>query len=471
MSRPSLVRFVAILVAALWLGPGDSDAFWARRSPKNRLTMSLGVGTSAMDTVGYGRQSWNSLAEMALVRWNANGIGRTPDHAFFSSTGGSATGQCSRNGVNEVRFAPTDCDGFGLGDAVAVSFLWLDQGRIVEADVTFDRNTPWNAYPGPLREATGGGTLYDFFRVAVHEFGHAFGLGHPEEIGQSVDAVMNAVVSDTDDLRADDIAGARAIAWSPDGGMGPVLNAAVLPASRSVRVGIPATAFATIINTAPADALSCSIGPAIPLPVNFTFQTTNPATNQPTGAINAPTAIPAAGQQTFVLALTPTADLPSTDVPFSFDCSNTDGAPAISGINTLLLSGSNTAVPDVIALAATPTGDGIVNAPRGGVGAFAVASVNVGAAGSIVAAADTGGTALPLTLTVCQTDPATGACAAPAGPTASVQIGANATLTFSVFVRADGQVSFDPAVNRVFLWFRDSTGAVRGATSVAVRTP
>ena len=465
MSRAGLTCLAVALGAGLALGPDDGDAFWARRSPHNRLTMTLSLGTSPMDTLGYGRMSWNDLARMALSRWNGAGIGRIPDFTFFTAADGSAGASCGRDDVNEVRFAVTDCGGFAFGDAVAVTFLWLEDDRIVEADVRFNRSILWDAYPGPLR----GGRL-DLFRVAVHEFGHAFGLGHPDEIGQSVTAVLNSIVSDVDDLRDDDRAGARAIAWSPDGGMGPVLNAAVLPASRSVRVGAPASAFATVINTAPAAAANCRIAPPASVPATFTFQTTDPRTNQPTGAANTPATIPAGGQRTFVFSLTPTAAFGSTDVRLSFDCDNTDPAGAISGINTLLLSASSAAGPDIIALAATASGDGIVSVPGGGTAAFAVATVNAGAAGSLVVAADTAGASLPLTLTVCQTNPSTAACLAPAAPGIAVDIGSNATLTLSVFVRANGPVPLDPAVNRVFLRFYDAAGGVRGATSVAVRT-
>jgi Matrixin len=361
VSRAGLTGLAA-LGAVLALGPGDSDAFWARRSPHNRLTMTLSLGATPMDTLGYGRTSWNGLAQTALSRWNATGIGPTPDNAFFTASAGSAGPSCGRDGVNEVRFALTDCGGFAFGDAVAVTFVWLEDDRIVEADTRFDRKILWEAYPGPLRMLAGG-VRYDFFRVAVHEFGHAFGLGHPDEIGQSVTAVMNAMVSDVDDLRDDDRAGARAIAWRPDGSMGPVLNAAVLPASRSVRVGTPATAFATVLNTAPAAAENCRIAPATSVAANFTFQTTDPTTNEPTGAANAGATIPADGQGTFVFSFTPTAAFGSTDVLLSFDCDNTDPAPTISGIDTLLVSASSAAVPDVIALAATTSGDGIVSVP------------------------------------------------------------------------------------------------------------
>jgi N-acetylneuraminic acid mutarotase len=158
------------------------------------------------------------------------------------------------------------------------------------------------------------------------------------------------------------------------------LMAAVLPTSRSVQVGTPATAFATIINTDSNMATGCTISPITSIPATLTYQTTDPATNQVIGAPNAPVDIPAGAAQSFVFALTPTAPMALTDLPLSFDCANTDPAPVISGLNTFLLSASATPVPDIVAMAATPSGDGIVNlSGTNGVGAFAVATVNVGA--------------------------------------------------------------------------------------------
>ena len=60
-----------------------------------------------------------------------------------------------------------------------------------------------------------------------------------------------------------------------------------------------------------------------------------------------------------------------TDVQLNFDCTNTDLAPVNVGLNTLLLSASTSPVPDIVALAATLTNDGIVNIPgAGGTGSF-----------------------------------------------------------------------------------------------------
>ena len=45
----------------------------------------------------------------------------------------------------------------------------------------------------------------------VHEFGHVVGLGHPDEAGQRVSAIMNSDFGPFDEISADDIAGIRAL--------------------------------------------------------------------------------------------------------------------------------------------------------------------------------------------------------------------------------------------------------------------
>ena len=139
------------------------------------------------------------------------------------------------------------------------------------------------------------------------------------------------------------------------------------------------------------------------IPAAFAFQTTDPATNAVTGSPNAPVDIPAGSSQSFVFALTPTAPIAPTDVQLSFDCANSFPASILSGINTLFLSASATPVPDIVALAVTLSNDGIMNIPgTNGAGAFAVATVNVGATETITASADTGSATLPMIISLCQ---------------------------------------------------------------------
>ncbi len=136
-------------------------------------------------------------------------------------------------------------------------------------------------------------------------------------------------------------------------------------------------------------------------------------------------------------------------------------------------SASNGPVPDIVALGATPSGDGIVNIPGvSGTGFLTVATVNVAASGTITASAHTGSVSLPVKIFLCQTNPANAECITPLDTTATTQINFGDTPTFAVFVQGNGSgpVPFDPAVNRITVRFKDAGNTVRGATSAALRT-
>jgi hypothetical protein len=238
-----------------------------------------------------------------------------------------------------------------------------------------------------------------------------------------------------------------------------------------VQVGGTATAFATIINSGTLPGTACSIALATAISGSLTYQTTSATTNQTTGSVNQPVNIAAGDSQSFVIAIKPTAPFGATDVAFTMGCSNSAAASSTTGLNTLLLSASSTPVPDIVALAATATKDGYVHLTSGS-GAFAVASVNVGASGAVTATADTGAATLPVSLSLCQTNPATGQCVNPAAPasSANITISANQTPTFAVFANSTGAITANPANSRIFLRFKDSLGVTRGSTSVAVTT-
>jgi virginiamycin B lyase len=251
-----------------------------------------------------------------------------------------------------------------------------------------------------------------------------------------------------------------------------ILVSALLPTSRSVQVGAAATVFATVINASPDTAGTlCQLQPATTVPAGFFFQTTDPSTNALTGTANATVTLAPGAAQSFVLGLTPSASIAPTNIAFNFTCANAPAAVSSVGLNTLLLSASTTPTPDIVALSATANADGIVDIPGAtGAGAFAIATVNVGAAGEITASTNIGAASLPVTVSICQTVPASGVCMAPPTASVSTMIAADTTPTFAVFVQGNGDVPFLPENNRVFLQFTDASGTVRGSTSVAVRT-
>jgi sugar lactone lactonase YvrE len=252
------------------------------------------------------------------------------------------------------------------------------------------------------------------------------------------------------------------------------LASAILPGSRAVELGSAATVFATLINDADAALNNCQIQAPGSLAATLTlhYQPTDPATNLVTGALDTPVTIPAKAAQSFVIGFTASGPFSVAALAPFFACDGVAAAPITIGVNTVALGFSATPTADIVALAATSGGNGIVTVPfsQGADGAFALATVNAGAAGALTVEADTGGASLPITVTLCQTDPATAQCLAPPAAAVPVTIATGATPTFSVFVSAAGAISFAPGTSRIFARFLDGAGTLHGVTSVAVET-
>lgn len=260
-------------------------------------------------------------------------------------------------------------------------------------------------------------------------------------------------------------------AWVPPSA---TLVSSILPSSRSAVVGDTITAFATIINASSETAFNCSVRPATAAAIAFDFQFTNPQTNAPFGAPNTPIDLGPGSAQTYVLSATLLEAFDAVDLSFRFSCDNAPQVSTISGVNSLLLAASTNPVADIVALAATPTNNGFLDldGPNASA-AFSVATVNVGVEDSITVEIDSNGADLPLSLSLCETNPADGACltAVQAAPnTVSTLASANQTQTFSFFVTSSDDIASIPSSNRLRVLFRDSAGAIRGQTSVAVRT-
>ena len=249
------------------------------------------------------------------------------------------------------------------------------------------------------------------------------------------------------------------------------VSAAVLPvATARCKVGVPATAFVAIANAPGNAAVRCSVSPASNIAsANSAFKP-QIILHAVTGTANTPVDIAPGGFQTFVISFTPIAAFSSTDALFTFVFLNSAKSPTYIGVNTLLLSPSNVPVPDVIALAATVTNDGIVNIPgTNSAGPCEMATVNVGASGSITASAVQGAASLPVNILL-STDPASGQCISGIGPTVTTQINANAT---------EEPLGYLFRVAAPYRLIRQRTGSssaarrrgvTRRSTSVAVRT-
>ena len=248
------------------------------------------------------------------------------------------------------------------------------------------------------------------------------------------------------------------------------LAASVLPGGRSVETGTAATVFASLLNTGSTALSGCGVTlpSTAPSGLSLSFQTTDPSTNDVTGTPNQTVDIAAGGAQTFVLTFQSSADVSAPGLAPVFACTDTTAAPVTTGVDTVDLTFSSTPIADVIALAATATDDGTVHIANGN-GAFAVATINDGAAADLTAEVDFGSATPPAAAELCQTD-ASGACQGTAAASVPVSIAAGGTPTFSVFVGASSSIAFDPSTTRVFVRFVDSSGVSHGSTSVALTT-
>ncbi len=212
MRYPDFRHLTAGLLAAVSFCPAlfafnPSGARW----PSGTVTMHLQLGPTN-GPLADGAPSWGTVAEDALANWNRN-----VTNLRFEVVRDSPVPVNRNNGVNNVIFSSTVYGEAWGGRVVGITLQLIDERsrRYLETDVIFNSTVRWDSYRGATRTLPSGESIHDFRRIAIHEFGHALGLNHPDEIGQTVPAVMNTFASDIDAPTADDIAGVRAIYDNP----------------------------------------------------------------------------------------------------------------------------------------------------------------------------------------------------------------------------------------------------------------
>jgi hypothetical protein len=172
------------------------------------VTFQLGLGNAGR-TLSDGNTSWNTAASPALDMWD-----QKIQRAQLVSVGSSAP--VSRgDGVNSIVFSSTVFgQSFGSG-TLAVTCYSYSGSRMTEADILFNTAQSWDSYRGSLQFGSGGWAIGEIRRVLLHELGHALGLGHPDQSGQNVDAVMNSMIGNRETLSNDDIAGGQFLYGAP----------------------------------------------------------------------------------------------------------------------------------------------------------------------------------------------------------------------------------------------------------------
>jgi hypothetical protein len=166
------------------------------------VVMQLSLGSEAR-TLRDGFTSFNDSAIDALQTWNPYLA-----HLQFSWIRNSPVRPAEGDDEMSVIFDNKIFgDPFGTG-VLAVTLLAYRNGNLEETDTVFNSAFSWDSYRGNLTPP-----VYDFHRVAIHEFGHTLGLDHPDQAKpiQIVTAIMNSRVSNLDTLAQDDINGVTSI--------------------------------------------------------------------------------------------------------------------------------------------------------------------------------------------------------------------------------------------------------------------
>ncbi|HYJ03575.1 MAG TPA: matrixin family metalloprotease [Chthoniobacterales bacterium] len=173
------------------------------------LVLQLGLG-SANRTLQDGNTSWDTAVEPVAEMWNQS-FGRVRISNVFNPQ--APVSQSDR--INSVVFTNSIFgQSFGSG-TLAVTFYTSSGSNMLEADTLFNRAAVFDSYRGPLQFIPHGVAIADIRRVFLHELGHSLGLGHPDQGGQRVTAVMNSIVSNQEELSSDDMAGGQYLYGAP----------------------------------------------------------------------------------------------------------------------------------------------------------------------------------------------------------------------------------------------------------------
>jgi hypothetical protein len=196
---------VSVAAAHTFIGPA-----W----PSGVIPLQLQLDATATQRVFPlldGARDWNSVAEAALADWNA-----LLSRSRLVGTRQNTTTIGYRDGINQVVFAR---DAYGMqfpGRFAAVTYVQPHESdpehpRTVEADVLVNLTLTWNSYRGPAS------AVPELRRVLLHEFGHALGLGHPDEATprQFVSSIMNSSLTNVETLQNDDQAGINILYNAP----------------------------------------------------------------------------------------------------------------------------------------------------------------------------------------------------------------------------------------------------------------
>ena len=203
--------FFALLVSAWFLTAARAyvleNIVWNISNPTIYVNLTASEGQLGTNLASFplidGSGSYNQVFTAAASIWNSYLL----NLQIQAVPGNNAQGFDVNNNICEAGFGSSISGSSLGGDTLAVTEIYYYPGNpntFAPTDIVFSTAYAWNSYRGALLNSP-----IDLRRVALHELGHFIGLDHPDQAGQDVNAIMNSVISNTDNLTADDIAGGQ----------------------------------------------------------------------------------------------------------------------------------------------------------------------------------------------------------------------------------------------------------------------